>query len=170
MAPRSRKRHSRSPIPPPQNQNATYDMPLPRQPLLSPGISTSLDSIQITPRTPRAFRPDYGPDDPDADKFVGGVDAEEVEMNLLGEDDRRRAHPGFADGNGHLGIKHKAPLSLEDKRAMALLCVLCTSLSSLCFASDDYISGLPRRPHPGRPRAFCLFSWERLTFRLTAPS
>ena len=130
-------------------------MPLPRQPLLSPGISTSLDSIQITPRTPRAVRPNYGLDDADADtdKFVGGADAEEVEMNLLGEDERRRAHLGFADGNGHLGIKHKAPLSLEDKRAMALLCVLCTSLSSLVSRQAttlpafriDLIQGVPVR-------------------------
>ena len=160
MAPRSRKRHSRSPVPPPQNQNATYDMPLPRQPLLSPGISTSLDSIQITPRTPRSVRPNYGLDDADADTFVGGVDAEEVEMNLLAEDERRDANPGFADGNGHLGIKHKAPLSPEDKRAMALLCVLCTSFSSLFLVRRLHVAGLPHRSHPGRPRAFCLFSWR----------
>ena len=162
MAPRSRKRHSRSPIPPPppQNQNATYDMPLPRQPLLSPGISTSLDSVQITPRTPRTVRPEYGRDDADADNFVGAVDAEEVEMNLLAEDDRHRAHPGFADGNGHLGIKHKAPLSPEDKRAMALLCVLCTSLSALFSGQTTTMPTFPPRPHPGRPRAFCLSSWK----------
>src|SRR5712691_1331597 len=156
MAPRSRKRHS--PVPPPQNQNATYDMPLPRQPIHSPGISTTLDSVQITPRTPHGVRPDYGLDDADADTFVSGVDAEEVEMNLLAEDERRRAHLGFADGNGHLDIKHKAPLSLEEKRAMALLCVLCTSLSSPFSSSDDYtlptfhvdlIQGVPVR--------FCIF-------------
>jgi len=133
-------------------------MPLPRQPILSPGISTSLDSIQITPRTPHAVRPDY--DDTEADKFVSGVDAEEVEMTLLAEDERRRAHPGFADGNGHLGIKHKAPLSLEDKRAMALLCVLCTSLSSPFLVRRLHIADLARRPHPGRPRAFCIFTWR----------
>lgn len=156
MASRSRKRH---PPPPPQNQNATYDMPLTRQPILSPGISTSLDSIQITPRTPHAVHSDHGPDDTDADKFVGGVDAEEIEMSLLAEDERRRAHPGFADGNGHLGIKHKAPLSLEDKRAMALLCVLCMSLPSPFLVRRLHIGDLPRRPHPGRPRAFCLLTW-----------
>ncbi|KAH9988800.1 acetyl-coenzyme A transporter 1-domain-containing protein [Russula compacta] len=97
---------------------------MPRPPFLSPGVSTSLefDGVQITPRTPRAVRPDYA--DADADNFVSGIDEEEVEMGLLAEDERARAYPGFADGNGHLETKHKAPLSLEDKRAMALLCVL----------------------------------------------
>jgi len=69
-------------------------------------------------------RPDYAHDGEDAENFLGGRDAEEVEMSLLPEDDRRRAQPGFADGNGHLEARHKAPLSLEDKRAMVLLCVL----------------------------------------------
>jgi PAT family acetyl-CoA transporter-like MFS transporter 1 len=108
-------------------------MPSSRQPL-PPGVSTSLDTLQVTPRTPRAVRPDYAHDGADAENFVGGRDAEEVEMSLLPEDDRRRAQPGFADGNGHLEARHKAPLSLEDKRAMVLLCVLCMLLSSLLLA------------------------------------
>lgn len=123
MPTRPRKRHSRSPLPPPDN------MPTPRQRPLSPGVSTSLDSVHITPRTPRSIRPSHADDSAEADDFVGGgVDAEEVEMSLLGEDERRRARPGFADGDTHLRVTHKAPLSLEDKRAMVLLCVLCMSL------------------------------------------
>jgi hypothetical protein len=94
------------------------------RPALSPGVSTSLDGVQITPRTPRAVRPKYA----DVDDLVVGIDAQEVEMSLLSGDERSRAEPGFADGNGYIESKHKAPFSLEDKRAMVLLCVLCTWL------------------------------------------
>jgi hypothetical protein len=81
-------------------------------------------------------------------------------MSLLTEDERRHARPEFANGNGHVGINHKAPLSLEDKRAMALLCVLCTSLPSPFLVRRLHLADLPRRPHPGRPRAFCLLTWR----------
>jgi hypothetical protein len=100
---------------------------MPRPPVLSPGVSTSLNSVQITPRsarTPHAVRPKYE----DVDDLVARVDAEEVEMGLLSGHERSRAEAGFADGNGHLEAKHRAPFSLEDKRAMVLLCVLCTWL------------------------------------------
>ena len=128
MPSRLRKRKSRSPLPPPQ----TSPREMPRHPLLSPsvstpGVSTSLDSVQITPRTPRVVRPKYA----DADDLVAGEDAEEVEMNLLSGYERSCAEPGFADENGYIEAKHKAPLSLEDKRAMVLLCVLCTWLPPL---------------------------------------
>jgi hypothetical protein len=96
---------------------------MPRPPVLSPGVSTSLNSVQITPRsarTPHAVRPKYE----DVDDLVARVDAEEVEMGLLSGHERSRAEAGFADGNGHLEAKHRAPFSLEDKRAMVLLCVL----------------------------------------------
>jgi hypothetical protein len=97
---------------------------MPRSPVqvLSPGISTSLDSVQITPRTPRAVRPKYAEVD---DSLIGG-DEEDVEMSLLSGDERSRAEAGFTNGNGYLEDKHKSPIiSPEDKRAMALLCVLC---------------------------------------------
>jgi len=96
---------------------------MPRPPVLSPGISTSLQNVQITPRTPRVLRPKPEAD-ADADHFVGGADSEEVEMSLLAEEERARAGAGFADENGRLEAKHKVPLSPEDKRAMVLLCVL----------------------------------------------
>ncbi|KAH9989208.1 acetyl-coenzyme A transporter 1 [Russula vinacea] len=90
---------------------------MPRPPVLSPGVSTSLNGAQITPRTPHAVRPKYE----DVDDLVASVDAEEVEMGLLSGHERES---GFADGNGHLEVKHRAPFSPEDKRAMVLLCVL----------------------------------------------
>jgi PAT family acetyl-CoA transporter-like MFS transporter 1 len=124
MPSRLRKRKSRSPLPPPSP--SPREMP---RPAVSPGVSTSLNSVQITPRTPRTprgLRPKYA----DVDE-VAGVDAEEVEMSLLSGYERSRAEPGFADENGYIEAKHKAPFSLEDKRAMALLCVLCTWLPPL---------------------------------------
>jgi len=94
---------------------------MPRSPVLSPGITTSLDSVQITPRTPRIVRPKYAEDD----SLVGG-DVEEVEMTLLSVDERSRAEPGFTNGDAYFADKQKAPIiSLEDKRAMVLLSVLC---------------------------------------------
>ena len=95
---------------------------MPRSPVLSPGISTSLNSVQITPRTPHVVRPKYAEG---IDSLTSG-DAEEVEMSLLSGDERSRAEPGFTNPDGYLEDKHKAPIiSLEDKRAMVLLCVLC---------------------------------------------
>lgn len=121
MPSRLRKRKSLSPLPPPQN----LPREMPRSLVLSPGISTSLDSVQITPRTPRIVRPNYAEVD---DSLVSG-DAEEVEMSLLSRDERSRAEPGFTNGDGYLEDKQKAPIiSLEDKRAMVLLCVLCAWL------------------------------------------
>ncbi|KAH9000952.1 acetyl-coenzyme A transporter 1-domain-containing protein [Lactarius hatsudake] len=98
MSQRQRKRHNRqSPVPP-----SPQDSPeMPRPHILNPGLSTSLDGM------------------PDTDYVVGGGSAEEVEMSLLAEDERRSADAGFAEY-----ADHKAPLSSEDKRAMALLCIL----------------------------------------------
>ncbi|KAI0273249.1 acetyl-coenzyme A transporter 1 [Russula aff. rugulosa BPL654] len=117
MPSRLRKRKSRSPLPPPRNSPRE----MPRPPVLSPGVSTSLDSVQITPRTPRAVRPKYE----EASDSLVAEDVEEVEMSLLSGDERNRVEHGFTNGDGYLEDKHKAPIiSLEDKRAMVLLCVL----------------------------------------------
>ncbi|KAI0253362.1 acetyl-coenzyme A transporter 1-domain-containing protein [Lactifluus subvellereus] len=115
----TRKRQNRSPLPPPSQEQD--GMPRPSVP--NPGISTTLDSVQINPRTPRVVRSNH-------------ADTEEVEMSLLEEDDRRRADPGFMDESGHLEAKHKAPLSTEDKRAMVLLCILC----SIPFILREHLS------------------------------
>lgn len=76
-------------------------------------VTSSLNSIHITPRTPISSR-------------VIGIDGEEedVELSLLGEDERRQAAFG-AEGEGI----DKRPISLKDKKAMALLCVLCEQYS-----------------------------------------
>jgi hypothetical protein len=100
---------------------------MPRSPFLSPGVSTSLDSVQITPRTPRAVRPKYADG---FDSLVAG-DVEEVEMSLLSGDERNEN--GFTNGDeyDYLEDKRKASvISPEDKRAMVLLCVLCAWFSS----------------------------------------
>ncbi len=102
MPSRLRKRKSRSPLPPPQNSSRE----MPRSPVLSPGISTSLDSVQITPRTPRAVRPRYA----EVDVSLVGGDVEEVEMSLLSGDERSRAEPGFTNGDGYLEDMHKVPI------------------------------------------------------------
>jgi PAT family acetyl-CoA transporter-like MFS transporter 1 len=116
---------------------------MPRPHIPSPGITTSLDSVQITPRTPRFARRKH--DDVDADYVVRSGSTEEVEMSLLAEDERRRADAGFEE---YADAKHKAPLSSEDKRAMALLCTLCAWLSfpSLTIRPNICPLGTPWRP------------------------
>lgn len=117
MKQRQRKRNNRqSPVPSSVTQHSDE---MPRGHIPKPGVTTSLDSVQVTPRTPRTMRGDI--DDADADYVIGSRSAEEVEMSLLGDEERRHADAGFAEHT-----KHKAPLSSEDKRAMVLLCVLCT--------------------------------------------
>lgn len=80
-----------------------------------PALSSSLEleGIQIPPRTPRGA---YGSDDGDA--------TDEVELSLLNEDDRRAA---AGDGTPSPASKSKQGVSAKDKRAMALLVVLCES-------------------------------------------
>ena len=117
MKQRQRKRHTRqSPV----SSQVQHSDEMPRPRIHSPGVTTSLDSVQVTPRTPRTARRDHG--DADADYLIGSRSAEEVEMSLLGEDERRHADAGFAE---YADTKYKTPLSLEDKRAMALLSILC---------------------------------------------
>ena len=85
-------------------------------------MTTSLNSIQIQPRTPRSSRPgrDW------ASGSDGGTD--EVELTLLNEDERREAGAGV-DGFGlESGAeKAKSTLTAEDKKAMVLLSILCSS-------------------------------------------
>ncbi|KXN81096.1 hypothetical protein AN958_06050 [Leucoagaricus sp. SymC.cos] len=74
-------------------------------------VTSSLHSIHISPRTPKSPREiDDGEDD--------------VELSLLGEDDRRRAAMDFEDDVLAPRGVGKKPMSTKDKRAMALLCVL----------------------------------------------
>ncbi|KAJ7693586.1 acetyl-coenzyme A transporter 1-domain-containing protein [Mycena rosella] len=74
-------------------------------------ISSSFSSIAVSPRTPKAAHR-MGLDD----------ETEDVELRLLGEDERQQAANGLdvEEQSGH--STHS--LSNEDKRAMVLLCVL----------------------------------------------
>jgi hypothetical protein len=73
-------------------------------------VSSSFSSIAVSPRTPRGGHrmDDEGDDD--------------VELSLLGESERQQAANGLDPDHGH----PTQTLSGEDKRAMVLLCVLCT--------------------------------------------
>ena len=87
--------------------------------------SSSLNNIEISPRTPINSRANHISDRLENDAEEG------MEMSLLAEDERRQAARG-TDGyeNDHPG-EHKGPISTKDKRAMALLCVLCELSMSL---------------------------------------
>lgn len=78
--------------------------------MLDPRVmTTSLDEIHISPRTPRM--------DQDGD--------DELEMNLLGDEERRRAAPGFNGSARSHESETKRAISVRDKQGMVLLCVLC---------------------------------------------
>lgn len=93
------------------------DMPQPRQPM---AVTSGLNAIHIAPRTPKTPRtPWTGREDDDAD---------EVELNLLDEEDRRQAAQGLGETEeqGFLnGSEAKRPMSAKDKRGMVLLIILC---------------------------------------------
>lgn len=79
-------------------------------------VSSSLESIHVPPRTPRSGR--------NMDSME-----EEVEMSLLTEDERKAAATDFDLTNGESGqrsAKGVPPMSSKDKKAVALLIVLCT--------------------------------------------
>lgn len=78
------------------------------------GVSSSLESIFILPRTPKTPRTAQN----------GGTDSEEVELALLGDEERERAAVGV-DSDEVDNPATKRPLSTKDKKAMVLLCVLC---------------------------------------------
>ena len=77
-------------------------------------VSSSLQSIFISPRTPKTTRSVQN----------GDADSDEVELALLGDEEREHAAMGLdiEDIDTHAV---KIPLSPKDKRAMVLLCVLC---------------------------------------------
>ncbi|KZT22107.1 MFS general substrate transporter [Neolentinus lepideus HHB14362 ss-1] len=92
-------------------------------------MASSMDTVQILPRTPitaRTARTVRDPEDWPTDNETGN---DEVEMSLLGDEERRRAAIGTnglgADG---LGVGEKSregiPLSSKDKSGMALLILL----------------------------------------------
>lgn len=103
----------------------------------SMAVSSSLNSIHITPRTPLSSRMGVNI----------GEDEEDVELSLLGADERRQAAFGLEVEQEE---DHKKPISLKDKKAMVLLCVLCEFMSTKSVASFlrnatnlDLIQGVP---------------------------
>lgn len=91
-------------------ENGTDEVMRPKAPVgNSMATSSSLNSIHISPRTPKSPKPPR----------MGLNDAEEgVELSLLGEEERREALRGVED------ISSKRPIGAKDKRGMVLLCVL----------------------------------------------
>jgi MFS transporter, PAT family, solute carrier family 33 (acetyl-CoA transportor), member 1 len=75
-------------------------------------VTSSLNSIHISPRTPKTPR------------NVGGDDESDVELELLNEQERFEADRDVDEPVDHTPPTKK-PISAKDKRSMALLCVLC---------------------------------------------
>ncbi|KAF7798584.1 hypothetical protein EIP86_009806 [Pleurotus ostreatoroseus] len=115
------RRRRKSPKPPKDDTTSAKEG-MPRSPRAQ---STSLESIQIQPRTPKTAAtrvngsvPEWTPDD--------ALASEEVELSLLGESERRDAADGLTleEEQAYLGQSEKRPMSTRDKRAIALLIVL----------------------------------------------
>ncbi len=99
------------------------------------GVSSSLGSIHISPRTPKTPR-------------TAREDDEGVELSLLQEDERRESE--FEASELDDGIPDaKRKISAKDKRGMVLLCVLCELNSIVCvffkktYSVTDLIQGVP---------------------------
>lgn len=101
--------------------------PMPRTPRAH---ATSLETIEVLPRTPitsRTPRRAYAAWSADEDGH-----AEEVELSLLGEEDRRQAASDLTleEEQAYLAqADGKRPFSSRDKRAIVLLIILCASSS-----------------------------------------
>jgi hypothetical protein len=86
------------------------------------GVASALDRPDLTARSPHGVS---GAPANWRDRLSTGDD-EDVRMSLLDEDQRRAAVAGADDSVEELGGQHpKRPLSTKDKRAMALLILLC---------------------------------------------
>lgn len=111
-------------------------------------VTSSLNSIHISPRTPRTPRPNMGDDE-----------EEDVELTLLNEEERLRSARAFNDhddGDSMVSAEDvsKRPISGKDKRGMVLLCVLCALRASnlldrlrLTSFFLDLLQGVPVRYH-----------------------
>lgn len=99
---------------------------MPRSPR---GQTTSLESISIQPRTPKTSRSN-------GDPFWHAEEADpsdEVELSLLGDDERLQAAQGMSLEEEQVYSTHpeKRPMSTKDKRAIALLVILCDYVHTL---------------------------------------
>jgi hypothetical protein len=108
-------------------------------------MSSSLDGIFISPRTPGA-RPPRPPQN-------GNADSEEVELSLLGEAERRQAAAGL-DEDDEVDYNAKRPVSSKDKQAMILLCVLCKRILRIGVRIVPLSDIFLRRPYSRRSGEF----------------
>ncbi len=85
-------------------------------------VTSSLNSIHISPRTPKTPR-----------ATMGTGDEDDVELELLNEEERVQSARDFGYANGTSAVEQedisKKPISPKDKRNMVLLCVLCMPVS-----------------------------------------
>ena len=99
-------------------------------------VTSSLDTIHISPRTPKTPHPDIGRDEDD------------VELSLLNEDERlqsARAFPDEAHSSSDTEPDTKRHISAKDKRGMVLLCVLCEYIGLSCvIIFKHFIRSSPR--------------------------
>lgn len=88
---------------------------------------------------------------------------DEVELSLLNEEEKMRAAAGAAESEEELGgSRPKRPLSTKDKKAIALLILLCVSTTThytLQF-TDNICSGARRLD----PRSSCAYHYELRNF------
>ncbi|KAI0090041.1 MFS general substrate transporter [Irpex rosettiformis] len=98
-----------------ESSPAPDDEGMPRGPR---GQTTSLESISIQPRTPRTPRSNGG-----HYRASDEIGVEEVELSLLGEDERRQGMT-LEEEQEYLAQAEKKPISTKDKRALALLIIL----------------------------------------------
>lgn len=103
-------------------------------------VTSSLNTIHISPRTPKTPHSNMGGDDDD------------VELSLLNEAERLQSARAFPDEAHLLSDTEpdvKRPISAKDKRGMVLLCVLCEYIDlkfpvlSYLNISLDLLQGIP---------------------------
>jgi hypothetical protein len=103
-------------------------------------VSSSLNSIRITPRTPKTPRSEMRDGDDD------------LELSLLDDEERIRSARDFGDDASSVTESEsdlKKPISAKDKRQMVLLCVLCEWAGLPASAPVNLVSRSLAR-HPGR--------------------
>jgi hypothetical protein len=87
-------------------------------------VTSGLSTIHIAPRTPKTPRTTWNAGEEN--------ETEEVQLSLLGEDERRQAAQGLGETEEQgysVELESKRPVSAKDKRAMILLIVLCEILT-----------------------------------------
>lgn len=93
------------------------------------GMTSSLDQIHIAPRTPKTTRSSYGDSE-------NGQLGDEMELGLLGDEERRQAARGLEDMDDLHARDVKTAVTTEDKKAMVLLVVLCAYACHLYVFKD----------------------------------